>query len=201
MEPDYPQQQISAPGQEGAVLLEIQGEEIQGTMRLPVTICGVGNNQVVLRLDHLLPEFMEDSLINRPAGLFLAVPEEPEIVEAAGKVAWLKFSGQGHPQMLALELAEAHPKFLTLARKLMVYAKTDLKELWERWDQANHRGLENQPLNHHVGLALMVAGIVLNLAGSGSSAHLASYFLILFGGLVAGVKNLIPLRWRRIRST
>ncbi len=195
------QPQISAADYGDTVMLEIHGEETQGSMRLPVTIYNADHSQVVLRLGHSLPEFMASSLVNLHAGLYLAVPEEQEIVQASGKVAWLKFSGQGRPQMLALELAQTHPKFQDLVRKLMVRTKADVKELWERWDRANHDSSEGPPLNYHVGLALMVSGILLNLAGQRSSFILASYLLMLLGGLVAGVKNLLPLRWRRIRST
>lgn len=191
------QQRPSAQDHDVAVLLEIRGEETQGAMRLPVTIYDADHSRVVLRLGHLLPDFIEDSLVNLNASLFLAVPEEPEIVEASGKVAWLKFSGNGNPQMLALELSQAHPKFLDLARKLMLHTKADVKELWERWDEAREGGLGDQALNYHAALALMLGGIVLNLAGP-KSALLLSYILMLLGGLVAGIKPLLPLRWRRI---
>lgn len=192
------QQRSSAPGHEAAVLLEIRGEETQGAMRLPVTIYDADRSRVVLRLGHLLPDFLEDSLVNLNASLFLAVPEEPEIVEASGKVAWLKFSGNGSPQMLALELSQVHPKFLDLARKLMLHTKADVKELWERWDEAHKGGLGDQALNYHAALALMLGGMVLNLAGP-KSVLPVSYILMLLGGLVAGIKPLLPLRWRRVK--
>lgn len=193
------QQQSSDYGHDVAVLLEIRGEETQGTMRLPVTIFDADRSRVVLRLGHRLPDFVEDYLVNLNANLYLAVPEEPEIVEASGKVAWLKFSGSGHPQMLALELSQAHPKFPDLARRLMLHTKADVKELWERWDKAHQEDVEDPAFNYHAALVLMVGGIVLNLAGPKSS-FLLSYLLMLLGGLVAGIKPLLPIRWRRIKS-
>ena len=71
----------------------------------------------------------------------------------------------------------------------------DIKELWERWDELQDGARPWQPLNYHLGLTLMVGGVVLNLAGPNSWISM-SYLLMLLGGLVAGVKNVLPLRWR-----
>ena len=196
------QDSASDISQVGAVMLEIQGEEAQGTMRLPVSVQGTDNEQIVLRLSQSLPEFMRESLVKLNANLYLAVPEEPEIMEASGKVAWLKVSGSGRPQTLALELSQPHPNFLKLLRQFIAHTPADIKELWQRWDQAIDKEMGDKPLNYHIGLGLMASGIVLNLAGpkTGSFLH-ASYLLMFLGGLVAGVKNLIPLRWKRVRSS
>jgi hypothetical protein len=184
-----------------AVMLEIQGEEAQGTMRLPVSVQGTDIGQVVLRLSHSLPEFMWESLVKLNAKLYLAVPEEPEIMEVPGKVAWLKVSGTGRPQTLALELSQPHPKFQKLLRQLIAHAPADIKELWQRWDQAKDQDPAEKVLNYHVGLGLMLGGIVVNLAGPKTGSYfMASYLFMFLGGLVAGVKNLMPLRWKRARS-
>ncbi len=180
------------------VMLEIQGEEAQGSMRLPVSIRGAEHGQVMLLLTHLLPEFMRESLVNLKANLYLAVPEVHEIVEASGKVVWLKISGSGRTQTLALELTEPHPEFLSLLRKQIVNSPEDIKELWERWDRVKDNDIVGEPVNYHIGLGLMMSGIILNLAGPhNSSLFLATYLLMFLGGLIAGVKNLLPIRWRR----
>lgn len=192
----------SAPGRDQlvAVMLEIQGEEAQGTMRLPVRIQGAAYGQVMLRLSHCLPEFMQESLVDLKAVLYLAVPEEREIVEASGKVAWLKVSGRGRAQTLALELTEPHPEFQRLLSKQIVNSPADIKELWERWDQARHNDDLGEPVNYHVGLGFMASGILLNLAGPKEPSFLMfTYALMFLGGLVAGVKNVLPLRWRRAK--
>ncbi|MBW1992340.1 MAG: hypothetical protein JRI59_09550 [Deltaproteobacteria bacterium] len=200
------QQQLYEEGAPGlqrtmTVMLEIRGNEAQGSMRLPVTVHALDNGQVVLRLGHSLPEFMRDFLIRLDAKLYLAVPEEPEILEAAGKVAWLKISGSGRPQTLALELCRPSRKFLEHLEGLVVHSPADIKELWQRWDEAVHQDVGGEPLNYHIGLGLMAAGIILNLAGPRTGLSLqGSYLLMLLGGLVAGVKNLIPLRWKRAKS-
>lgn len=190
-----------AAGREIAVMLEIQGEEAQGSMRLPVSIRGAEHGQVMLLLSHLLPEFMRESLVNLRANLYLAVPEVQEIVEASGKVVWLKISGSGRTQTLALELIEPHPEFLSLLRKQIVNSPADIKELWERWDQAKDKDIGGEPVNYHIGLGLMASSIILNLAGPHNpSFFLVTYLLMFLGGLIAGVKNLVPIRWRRSRS-
>jgi hypothetical protein len=193
----------SAPAAEReiAVMLEIQGEEAQGSMRLPVSIRGAEHGQVMLLLSHLLPEFMRESLVNLKANLYLAVPDVQEIVEASGKVVWLKISGSGRTQTLALELTEPHPEFLRLLRQQIVNSPADIKELWERWDQAKvNNNATGEPLNYRLGLGVMASGIILNMVGPANSTfYLATYLLMFLGGLVAGVKNLVPIRWRRFR--
>jgi hypothetical protein len=178
-----------------SVLLEIRGEEAQGALRLPVSIQDASNGQITLRLSHPLPEFMKDSLVNLPANLYLAFAGEQEILETPGKVAWLKASNSGRFQTLAVELRQLPPKLQHILSTQIVRSPTDIKELWERWDEARDGNRGGEPLNYHLGLALMVGGAVFNLAGP-KSLILISYLLMLLGGLVAGVKNVLPLRWR-----
>ncbi|MDI6812590.1 MAG: hypothetical protein QME75_14640 [Deltaproteobacteria bacterium] len=199
------QNRDSAPAvdQDIAVMLEIQGEAAQGSMRLPVRIRGAEHGQVMLLLGQLMPEFMRESLVNLKANLYLAVPDVQEIVEASGKVAWLKISGSGRTQTLALELTESHPEFLALLRKQIVNSPADIKELWERWDQVKDNDVRasGEPINYHIGLGFMASGIILNLIGpSNSFFFLATYLLMFLGGLIAGVKNLVPIRWRRFKQ-
>lgn len=182
-----------------SVLLEIRGEEAQGALRLPVSIQDASNGQITLRLSHPLPEFMKDSLVDLPANLYLAFAGEQEILESQGKVAWLKASNSGRFQTLAVELRQLSPKLLHLLSTQAKRPATDLKELWERWDEARDDARGEEPLNYHLGLGLMVGGAVFNLAGP-KSFILISYLLILLGGLVAGVKNVLPLRLRRARQ-
>jgi hypothetical protein len=183
-----------------SVLLEIQGEEAQGAMRLPAIIQNASDGQLILRLSHPLPDFMRESLINLPANLYLAISEEQGIVETSGKVAWLKVSSSGFSQTLGVQLSQPNPKLQTLLRRKIIPTQADIQELWERWDTINGQvNAGSEALNYHIGLALMVGGIVLNLAGPKSLILVSNLFMLL-GGLVAGVKNLWPIRLRRARS-
>jgi hypothetical protein len=186
------------PDQLVSVLLEIRGEEAQGALRLPVSIQDASNGQITLRLSHPLPEFMKDSLVNLPANLYLAFAGEQEILETPGKVAWLKASNSGRFQTLAVELRQLSPKLQHILSTQIVSTPNDIKELWERWDEARDGDMGGEPLNYHIGLAFMVGGAVFNLAGP-KSLILISYLLMFLGGLVAGVKNVLPLRWRGAR--
>jgi hypothetical protein len=178
-----------------SVLLEIRGEEAQGALRLPVSIQHARNGQITLRLSHPLPEFMQDSLVNLPASLYLAFAGDKEIVESPGTVAWMKGLGGGPFQTLALDLRQLSPKLQHFLSAQVARPPADIKELWERWDEVQDGAKLRQPLNYHLGLILMVGGAVLNLAGTNSWIPM-SYLLMLLGGLVAGVKNVLPLRWR-----
>ncbi len=181
-----------------SALLEIRGEEAQGALRLPVSIQDASNGQITLRLSHPLPEFMKDSLVNLPANLYLAFAEEQEIMESPGKVAWLKASNSGCFQTLAVELCQPPPKLQHILSTNATPPPSDIKELWERWDEARDGARGEEPHNYHLGLALMLGGAVFNLAGP-KSLILISYLLMFLGGLVAGVKNVLPLRLKRAR--
>ncbi len=183
-----------------SVLLEIQGAEAQGAMRLPAIIQNATDGQITLQLSHPLPDFMRESLVNLPANLYLAIAEKQGIFETSGKVAWLRGSNRGFSQTLGLTLSQPNPKLRKMLRRQIITTQADIQELWERWDQINETvSAAGEALNYHIGLALMVGGIVLHLAGP-RSLILVSNLLMLLGGLVAGVKNLWPIRLRRASS-
>ncbi|MCK9374842.1 MAG: hypothetical protein M0P73_01695 [Syntrophobacterales bacterium] len=148
------------------VWLELEAPASQKLRRLPVTVLTLAGEIVTLEINHPWLRLPEDSLKGLKGRLRLETGEANESRQFDGVVTSAMFSAESQAKpTLGLKLANPSPDCRKVLEDLMSHATGDLRDLWDRWDEAHlnpRSGLSPNKLYGWV-LAAVLSGWFLSL--------------------------------------
>jgi len=119
------------------VFLEISGQEGTESFQVPVIIRSISGGVVTLEIRDLWFRMDSETLNGRATCLRLETAGNDGSTNIEGTVNWTKFTGGGKGR-LSLGMKLANPGLMAdkVLEDLIPHTPTDLKKLWEHWDQA-----------------------------------------------------------------
>jgi len=149
--------------------LEIAGQEDQNPIVIPVRIQNLSMETVTLAVAD--PWRIADwgRLRSRDCLLRVEDPGGQQLLKIKAKIAWSKFNGASQvPLSLGLLLTRPSGEALKRLSGHVTHTSPDIKELWERYDQAREIPLYTRLVHllYPAGLVLLLGGVALQLTAS-----------------------------------
>jgi hypothetical protein len=165
--------------------LEIADQEEQTPLRLPVLVQNFSMGKVTLAV--MNPWVIGDweRYRGQDCVLRLPGPQSQEPINIHSKIAWTRFNADGQsPLSVGLHMAKLPDGTLTRLSAHITHSSQDIKRLWERYDQIQEIPASTNWVYYFyiAGLALLLAGMILQLAGSKSYERFG-WVLWFFGSL------------------
>lgn len=177
------------------VFLQISG----ASSEVPVIIRSLSGGLVTLEVLKSLPRMNPETLNGTAASLHLANARSEEKINIRGTLVLLRFPG-GDKGKSSLSLKLANPDQMTrkALENLIPHGTADIKNLWERWDQAkiNQDGVFGRKKIYSL-LLWALAGLTFKLAVPKSYDFFGDLMLFLCS-LMGAIKTISLLRKDRV---
>ncbi len=191
--------ETNVDGEKLGVWLELEAPTSHNLRRLPVTVLTLAGEIVTLEINHPWLRLPEESFNGLKGRLRLETGEAKDSRRFDGVVTSVTFSleNQARP-ILGLKLANPSPDCRKTLEGVMSHATGDLRDLWDRWDEAHPdlpRHLSPAKVYGWV-LAAVLTGWFLSLLNAPFPRHLGNGIMCLSSLVGAGycVKSLYQKR-------
>jgi hypothetical protein len=153
-----------------ALRLEIAGEEDKTPCLIPVFIRNLSTGGVTLAVRNPGNIFDWEQRRGEACVLRVEDPGGGEPIKISATITWTRSGGPGQPPLsVGLHLMKPPGEAISRLSNLLPHTSQDIKGLWDRYDQVRKIPENNSDWVHQsymIGVALLLAGLVLQLTGS-----------------------------------